>query len=258
MPTKPTFVRLFAYSSMSLIYVLVFLTYKLFSLNETVSAKAPVLDPLPSLSNQPSTQPPTDTLISQPGWRKVIAHQAASIRGKYQGCLFGDSISQPLHTSLGKGNLNFALSGMSTVSLIVQLKLLTDANLRCTKVIIAIGTNDAFYRVKNRTLLENLEQIVALARKTGAEQIIFIPAFYASIATERDPDMADTNEQIKEVNASIEKFGIIHHASVETASTQKLFTSQTLREDLTADGIHLNQDGLKRYRLSLLKLLDEK
>ena len=252
------FVRLFAYSSMSLIYVLVFLTHKLFSLNETGLANAPVLDSLPSLSNQTSTRPPTDTLISQPGWRKVIAHQASSIRGKYQGCLFGDSISQPLRTSLGRSNSNFALSGMSTVSLVVQLKLLTAANLQCTKVIIAIGTNDAFYKVQNLTLLENLKRIVALARKTGAEQIIFIPAFYASIATERDPDMADTNEQIKEVNALIENFGVIHHASVETTSTQELFMNQALKEDLTADGIHLNQDGLEKYRLSLLKLIDEK
>ncbi len=258
MPTKPVFIRVFAYSNISLIYILLFLTYKLFSLNETVSASAPVLDPSPVLSNHLATRPPTDTLISQPGWRKLIKRQAASIRGKYKGCLFGDSISQPLRTSLGKGNFNFALSGMSTVSLIAQLKLLTDANLRCTKVIIAIGTNDAFYRIKSRALLENLEQVVTLSRKTGAAQIIFIPAFYASSATERDPDMADTNEQIKEVNVLIDKFGIIHYALVETASTQKLFVNQTLKEELTADGIHLNQDGLEKYRSSLLKLIDEK
>ena len=258
MPIKPIFIRVFTYLIISLAYVLLFLTHKLFSLNETLPANAPVLNSSQSLNNQPSTRPPTDNLTSQPGWRKLIKHQANSIQGEYKSCLFGDSISQPLHTSLGKGNSNFAASGMSTVSLIVQLKLLISANLRCRKVIIAIGTNDAFYRIKERALIENLKQVIALAHKTGAERIIFIPAFYASIAIERDPDMEDTNKQIKEVNAVMSKIGTEHHVLVETANIEKLFINQTLKEELTADGIHFNQYGLNDYRTILLKMINNK
>ncbi len=93
---------------------------------------------------------PTDTLSSQPWWQDDVKYQVIVTQDRqYTACLFGDSISSGLGNTLGDNTFNFAIGGMSTISLIEQLKMLTAAKVKCHQAIIAIGTNDADYRIMN-------------------------------------------------------------------------------------------------------------
>jgi hypothetical protein len=66
---------------------------------------------------------PTDTLTSQFWWQDDVKDQISVTQKKnYAVCLFGDSISSGLGNTLGNNTFNFALGGMSTISLVEQLK----------------------------------------------------------------------------------------------------------------------------------------
>ena len=200
---------------------------------------------------------PTDTLSSQSSWLDEVKYQSiVAQRSRYDACLFGDSISSGLGNTLGDRTFNFALPGMSTISLIEQLKTLTTIDVKCNKVVIAIGTNDADYRVTNTQLGKNMQEIVALVReKLGANHVILIPAFYSTVAASRDLQMAAPIDKVDEINTLIRQAATTNKVSISSEGLQQLYSGQALREDLTTDGVHLNVDGKKIYREALLKIL---
>jgi lysophospholipase L1-like esterase len=55
------------------------------------------------------------------------------------------------------------MGGMSSVSLLTQLRQLKAANVQCQKVVIAIGTNDAMYNISNNAFRNNLRQSIDIA-----------------------------------------------------------------------------------------------
>ncbi|MEG3970347.1 hypothetical protein QUA00_22390 [Microcoleus sp. T2B6] len=64
-------------------------------------------------------QPSGDTVSSALWWQVAVYNQVQQIKDRqYQGCVWGDSISSALGDSLGEQNFNFAIGGMSTVSLL--------------------------------------------------------------------------------------------------------------------------------------------
>jgi hypothetical protein len=135
---------------------------------------------------------PTDTLASRPEWQHEVKRQLAIAQNQhYKTCLFGDSISSGLGYSLGEGSFNFAIAGMSSVSQLEQLKRLTAAGVRCETLLMALGTNDAAYRVTDGQFEENMKAIVAQARtQMGAQKIVMIPAFYSTVEASHDPSLA--------------------------------------------------------------------
>jgi lysophospholipase L1-like esterase len=44
---------------------------------------------------------------------------------------------------------------------------------------------------------------------------------------------------------------------ISNSGVQLLYNGQALKENLTTDGVHLNEDGKKIYREALLKILKE-
>lgn len=190
-------------------------------------------------------------------WRSKVKAQAQSSQSqRFHGCLFGDSISSELGNPLSKDIANFAMGGLSTVSLLEQLKTLKAANVQCQNVMIEIGTNDAWYAIRNDEFVSNLEQIIVLTRSMGASQVTLTPAFYSTLEASRNPNVAGTVERVEEINALIRQVADIESVALVDEGLEPLFDDRSLRADLTFDGVHLNENGKKLYKKVVVKILD--
>ncbi|MDP8965114.1 MAG: alpha/beta hydrolase [Cyanobacteriota bacterium] len=203
-----------------------------------------------------SEVPPKDNLSSTALWQLEVQYQILATQDKqYKACLFGDSITAELGNTLGEGTFNFALDGLSTISLIEQIKLLNPANIKCQKTIIAIGGNDAWYGISDELFVKNLKEAIALMRSQGNQQIVLIPAFYSTVAASLDPSLAAPLKRVEEINALIEQVAITEKVPVAAAGIQPLYQDNVLKDHLTTDGDHLNAEGLEIYRQALFKIL---
>ena len=213
---------------------------------------------LVGLLNQVSiAQMKPDKLGDLAWWRSKVKDQAqSSQRQRYKGCLFGDSISSGLGNTLGKDAANFAMGGLSTVSLLEQLKTLKAADVQCQNVMIAIGTNDALYAIRNDEFVSNLEQIILLTRSMGASQVTLTPAFYSTLEASRNPNVAGTIERVEEINALIREVADVENVALVDQGLEPLFNDRSLKAGLTSDGVHLNEDGKKIYKKVVVKVLD--
>ena len=254
---KQSLIKLSVYLNVFLGLIALGLTYKIGLFDSFLPAIQPPISTSTFIDSSSASSLVKDNLSADPGWQSDVKHQVSLIQDQtYKSCLFGDSISAGLHNSIAPHVFNFALNGMSTVSLVEQLKALTAAHLQCSQVIIAIGTNDVWYNLSNDLFVKYLEDSIVLARKTGANQIVLIPAFYATIGASHDPNAAGSNERIDEINTLINQVGESAKLVIATNSTQPLFSHHALNEKLTVDGVHLNEEGLTLYRLALLEIIN--
>jgi len=200
----------------------------------------------------------SDTLQTNLHWQQSVAAQVtASQNHQYQGCLFGDSISSMLSNSLGEQTFNFAVSQMSSVSLVAQLRQLTDrekGQLQCQTIVIAIGTNDAWYTISDDRFTQNLREAIGLARSLQPVQIILLPAFYSTVAVSHQPQLAGSIARVDAINHLIQQ--VAEQENIPVGGIQALFAGKALQENLTIDGIHLNEAGLEIYRQALVELFD--
>lgn len=260
-----------------LLFALTFLGYEAGFLNSVLAAGHPVKQTLKKklntalaskkndkLAQQPVAQNPspsptpqiTDTVTTADWWQDTVKSQLKSTKNnQYKACIFGDSISSGLGNTLGEDTYNFAIGGMSTVSLESQLKTLNSANVKCQEAIIAIGTNDAMYNINNEQFIDNLKANIDGVKALGATRVILIPAFYSTVAASRDPNMAGTIERVNEINDLIRQVVDSEKVAMASGGVQALYDGQALKENLTLDGVHLNDDGKKIYRQVLIQLL---
>lgn len=201
------------------------------------------------------TKLPTNNLVAE-GWFDSQANAAKN--QNFDFCVFGDSISKSLESTLGNKTFNFALGGMTTGSLVDQLNILAKANVKCQTAIIAMGTNDAQANVTNDTLIKNLKDSISLVRSMGANKIFLIPAFYSTVEASHDPKRAGTIARVEEVNAFIRQVAAAERAVLFEEDIQALYQGQSLRQDLTVDGVHLNCEGQNIYREALFKIIKGK
>jgi hypothetical protein len=211
----------------------------------------------PNLYPNSSEVPPKDTLSSTLLWQLEVQYQILATQGKqYDGCLFGDSITAELGNSLGERTFNFALDGLSTISLVEQLKRLHTTPVKCQKAVIAIGGNDAWYDLSDELFSQKLKESIALVRSMDTPQIFLIPAFYSTVEASLDPSIAAPLKKVEEINTLIEKIAATEEIPVEAEGIQSLYEKNALKENLTSDGDHLNAEGLKIYRRALLNILN--
>ncbi|MEG5137897.1 MULTISPECIES: SGNH/GDSL hydrolase family protein [unclassified Microcoleus] len=202
-------------------------------------------------------QPSGDTVSSALWWQASVYNQVQQIKEqKYEGCVWGDSISSALGDSLGEKNFNFAIGGMSSVSLLEQLKLVVPQGFTCQTSILAIGTNDAMYGISDEQFVSNLKEAIAIMRSLGTKKIILIPAFYSTLAASYNPKSAGTIARVDEINVLIDQVATAENLTVESSGIQALFKEKALNGDLTKDGVHLNAKGLDIYRKVLLNILN--
>lgn len=193
--------------------------------------------------------PPEDNLNFTLWWRGLVFLQTQLTRNKhYQWGLFGDSISAQIGNPYGKLFFNFAISGMSLVSLVPQLKALNQVEVRCERAIIAMGTNDAWYGISNERFSCLMKESISLLRLMGTAQIILIPAFYSSLAASINPLQAAPLKRVVEINSLLEEIAQIEKIPLETEGIFALYNDKVLKYEFTTDGVHLNQEGCQIYR----------
>ncbi len=197
-----------------------------------------------------------DPLPSYDWWRAKVKQQAANSQNQsFQGCLFGDSISSALGDPLAAGVANFAMGGLSSVSLVQQLKVLNAAGINCQQAVIAIGTNDAGYAIQNGDFVDNLMQSVELVHQMGATQITLIPAFYSTVEASRDPSLAGSIARVDEINALIHRVAAAENLPIVEDGLQPLYLNKSLKQEMTFDGVHLNDNGKQIYRQVVQRIL---
>ncbi|MEH1935081.1 MAG: alpha/beta hydrolase [Nostoc sp.] len=209
-----------------------------------------------NLSFGSADAPPKDDVSSSPLGQIALQYQILAVQDKqFSGCLFGDSISAELGNTLGSGTFNFGLNGLSTISLLEQLKSLIPTKVKCEKAIIAIGGNDAWYGISNELFSKNLQEAIALVRTMGTKEIFLIPAFYSTVAGSLDPTVSAPLSKVEQINALINQVAETEKVPVAAAGLAPLYENNVLKENLTSDGDHLNAEGLKIYRQALLQIL---
>ena len=202
---------------------------------------------------------PTDNLSSQPQWQNAVQYQQSIVdRQKFKVCLFGDSISAQIENTLGNNTFNFAIAGMSTISQLEQFNALKSTQVQCKSAIVAIGTNDAAYRTTPEQFEQNLTQVLAtLRQQMNTQKIVLLPAFYSTIEASKDRSIAGTVDRVELINQSVQQVARRENLPVLSGVVQPLFSGQTLKEDLTIDGVHLNLKGRQIYRSSLLRVVNQ-
>ncbi|MCW5317444.1 alpha/beta hydrolase [Nostoc sp. KVJ3] len=200
--------------------------------------------------------PPKDNVSSSPLGKIALQYQILAAQDKqFLGCLFGDSVSAELGNTLGSGTFNFGLDGLSTISLLEQLKSLIPAKVKCEKAIIAIGGNDAWYEISDELFSKNLQEAIALVRTMGNKEIFLIPAFYSTVAASLDPTVAAPLSKVERINVLINQVAETEKVPVAATELATLYENNILKDNLTSDGDHLNAEGLKIYREALLQIL---
>ncbi|MEH2239842.1 alpha/beta hydrolase [Nostoc sp.] len=207
-------------------------------------------------SSSSADAPPKDNVSSSPLGQIALQYQIFAAQDKqFSGCLFGDSISAELGNTLGDGTFNFGLNGLSTISLLEQLKSLIPTKVKCEKAIIAIGGNDAWYGISDQLFSKNLQEAIALVRTMGNKEIFLIPAFYSTVAASLDPTVSAPLPKVEQINALINQVAETEKVPVAAAGLAPLYENNVLKQNLTSDGDHLNAEGLKIYRQALLQIL---
>ncbi len=200
---------------------------------------------------------PKDNVSSSPFGKIALQYQILAAQDKqFSGCLFGDSISAGLGNTLGSGTFNFGLNGLSTISLLEQLKSLIPTKVKCEKAIIAVGGNDAWYGISDELFSKNLQEAIALVRTMGNKEIFLIPAFYSTVAASLDPTVSAPLPKVEQINLLINQVAEKEKVPVAAAGLAPLYENNVLKENLTSDGDHLNAEGLKIYRQALLQILE--
>ncbi|MHC5597724.1 MAG: alpha/beta hydrolase [Nostoc sp.] len=209
-----------------------------------------------NFSSGSADAPPKDDVSSSPLGRIALQYQILATQGKqFSGCLFGDSVSAELGNTLGDGTFNFGLNGLSTISLVEQLKSLIPTKVKCQKAIIAVGGNDAWYKISDELFTKNLQEAIALVRTMGTKDIFLIPAFYSTVAASLDPTVSAPLPRVEQINVLINQVAETEKVPVAAAGLAPLYENNVLKENLTSDGDHLNGEGLKIYRQALLEIL---
>lgn len=206
----------------------------------------------------PATKfPHPDRLSSTPWWLQKIKTQAEARAGdRYQGCLFGDSISSGIGHTLGSQFANLGQGGLSSASLLTQLKVLKGAHIHCRQAVMAVGTNDAWYSIPDAAFITNMRTAIALIRTLGTERIMVLPAFYSTVAASKNPSIAGSLDRVDRINQLIKQVAATEQVPMVTTGLEPLFQNHSLRPDLTFDGVHLNNAGKTVYRQFLVQIFN--
>jgi lysophospholipase L1-like esterase len=198
-----------------------------------------------------------DNLTSSRWWHRTIQAQIRISQGQaHKKYLFGDSISSGLGNTSEQGLLNFAIGGLSSISLVEQLKILSAASLEHSHAIIAIGTNDALYGTSDRLISQNVRQAIDLVRSMNATRIILVGAFYATPRASKNVWLAGTNQRINEINHLLEKVAYEEQSHFVLDPLHALFRQAALNPQFTHDGVHLNAQGKYIYKQILFDALN--
>lgn len=206
----------------------------------------------------PTAVPPKDNLSSTPLWQLEVQYQKFATEGReFSACLFGDSVTAELGNTLGKNTYNFALDGLSGISLVEQLKFLIPNKVKCDQAVIAIGGNDAWYGLSDQVFARKLQESISLMHNLGSQKIFLIPAFYSTVAASKEPRISAPNSRVEQINVVINQVAERNNIPFEQQAVQSLNENNALKDSLSSeDGAHLNDEGINIYRQALQNIIN--
>jgi lysophospholipase L1-like esterase len=89
-------------------------------------------------------------------------------------------------------------------------------------------------------------------------QITLIPAFYSTIAASKDPSLAGSIARVEEINDLMHQIATAEQIPIRDGELQGLFANKSLKEEMTFDGVHLNESGRRIYRQLVVDTLNSK
>ena len=111
------------------------------------------------------------------------------------------------------------------------------------------------YEIKDTEFVENLRESLRLVKSLGSQQIILIPAFYSTLKASLNPMAAGPLSRVDEINRLIDQVATEEGIPTASQGLDVLYENNSLRSDLTFDGVHLNEAGKAIYRSFLKQII---
>lgn len=171
--------------------------------------------------------------------------------------LLGDSILEDLAFG-GDSIYNFCIGGETTSSLINRIK---HYNFPCnSRIFCMIGVNDFLLNVDEFIIRENKHRLLnLLLNNSPNSSVIFLDVLPVN-STGFFHNNEEINNEIIKHNSSfrIEMIGELLY-NVDYLSVHNLFlnSNNSLKSDLSMDGIHLNDSGLFILRNNIFKAIEK-
>ncbi len=218
---------------------------------QVVSVSNPVLTPQPISGERHH--------LSYQQWLDLLGQEAKIAAENPPGELYillGDSISLwfPAHF-LPPGNwLNQGISGETTAGLRLRLDILDQTKPKA--IFLMVGINDLLQGVRPKTVLANQKQTIRYLKRVHPNTVIVVQSILphgAETATwEGRKKLIETpNAEVRKMNQSIKEMA--KSEGVVYLDLYSLFANEqgNLRIELSTDGLHLNAEGYKLWRLAM-------
>ncbi len=193
-------------------------------------------------------------------WLELLGNEATAValqQPENLQILLGDSISLwfPLEL-LPPDNtwLNQGISGETSVGLLRRLNLLGATQPKA--IFVMVGINDLIQGVGDETIIANQRLIVRYLRRNHPRSKIILQSILPHSEQQatwegRDRLLEIPNQRIDKLNQRLES--IAKQEDIIYLDLYSLFADNEgkLRTDLTTDGLHLNTEGYKLWRIAL-------
>lgn len=193
-------------------------------------------------------------------WVDLLGREAQVVASKKPAnlaILLGDSISLWFPAQLlptGKNWLNQGISGETTSGLLQRLYLLD--NTKPQVIFVMIGINDLLRGTSTNTIVANQRLIVRHLRKAHPQTKIILQSILPhsgeqSTWERRDLLLETPNVDIQTINRHLK--ALAHQERIIYLDLYALFADNEgkLRTELSSDGLHLNEEGYKLWRIAL-------
>lgn len=188
---------------------------------------------------------------------KQEAKVAAEKKPENLTILLGDSISLWFPTDLlpsEKYWLNQGISGEGSAGLLRRLRFIDKTDPQ--GIFIMIGINDLIRGVEGETIIANIDLIVKYLKRNHPQSTIFLQSILPHSDSQatwegRERLLEIPNRDIRKINRRLEK--IAEQREVIYLDLYSLFANDqgNLNTELTTDGLHLNDNGYKLWRIAL-------
>lgn len=224
----------------------------------------------PSLANSPitiaSVPLPTPTPIqgerlylNYQQWVDLLAQEAEAVAQQQPENLYillGDSISLWFPSEiLPPGTwLNQGISGDTSVGVLRRLELLDDTQPQA--IFLMIGINDLLRGVESETVIANQRLTIRYLQRIHPDTVVVVQSILPHSAENatwegREKLLEIPNAEIRQINQTLKAI-----AETESAVYLDLYSffadeQGNLRTELSTDGLHLNTEGYKLWRIAL-------
>ena len=176
----------------------------------------------------------------------------------------GDSITDGCaldnyYSALPCATYNRGIGGDTTAGVLARLKT-SLFDVKPAKIVLMIGINDINGGVETATILDHYNEILTQIKKELPNTQVFCVSILPVnnvLESYTLVNVAKTTERILEINPEIEKLAVKHGYEFVNLFDEFADEGQRLYQELSPDGIHLNDAGYQKYSTLLIPHLKD-